>query len=167
MLDNGFPANQSEIFLNLDPADTTKLDFSGGSDKGGGFIEPSTAITALSRKHGAVGRQRHQHRGPRDRPGNVRSGEVHRQRRAETVRSAQSAGHPADRPTAGRGAQAHRQPARLRRASVPAEYANLQLALQKSVKTLQSDVGNPDTPDALEQRSWRLFSLRPTAPCRR
>ncbi|MBF6339726.1 hypothetical protein IU450_28105 [Nocardia abscessus] len=46
-------ADQAEVFLTL--TDRQKLDFATGTDKGGGFIEPSVGVSALSRKHGAIG----------------------------------------------------------------------------------------------------------------
>ena len=53
-MDNGFPAgDRAELFLVLDTEN--KLDFAGASDRGGGFIEPSVAVNALSRIQGAVG----------------------------------------------------------------------------------------------------------------
>lgn len=156
-VDSGFPANKSEIFLNLDPADTTKLDFSGGSDKGGGFIEPSTAITALSRKHGAVGDNGTNTVGP-----GIDQG---------TFDPAKFIGNAGPKlfgllsllDILQTGRPLEEAPKLIANqlgfaASVPAEYANLQLALQNSVKTLQSDVGNPGTPDALKQRSQALLA---------
>lgn len=51
---NGFVTDEpAQIFLVLDAA--SKLDFTGGSDRGGGFIEPNVAINAVSRTQGAVG----------------------------------------------------------------------------------------------------------------
>jgi LysM repeat protein len=53
-VDNGFnEADPAQLFLNLDSE--SKLDFAGGSDRGGGFIEPSVAVNAISRTQGAVG----------------------------------------------------------------------------------------------------------------
>ncbi|WP_435592695.1 LysM peptidoglycan-binding domain-containing protein [Nocardia sp. bgisy118] len=43
----------AQIFLVLDQEN--KLNFSGGSDRGGGFVEPNVAINAISRTQGAVG----------------------------------------------------------------------------------------------------------------
>jgi hypothetical protein len=56
----GFPAgDKAELFLLIrkDTAETpdTQLDFAGSSDRGGGFVEPTITIKALSRKQGAVG----------------------------------------------------------------------------------------------------------------
>lgn len=48
------PNQQAQLFLEL-TAQGTKLDFAGGSDRGGGFIEPSVGVNALSRTLGAVG----------------------------------------------------------------------------------------------------------------
>ena len=51
---SGFPVgDKAELFLVLD--NENKLDFAGASDRGGGFIEPSVAVNALSRIQGAVG----------------------------------------------------------------------------------------------------------------
>jgi len=50
----GFPpGDKAELYLMLDGG--TKLDFAGASDRGGGFVEPSVAIKALSRQLGAIG----------------------------------------------------------------------------------------------------------------
>jgi LysM repeat protein len=43
----------AQLYLQL--ANQTKLDFAGGSDRGGGFIEPSVPVMALSRALGSVG----------------------------------------------------------------------------------------------------------------
>jgi len=45
--------NGAELFLQL--TEGAQLDFAGGSDRGGGFIQPSIPVRALSRAHGAVG----------------------------------------------------------------------------------------------------------------
>ncbi|WP_067540234.1 LysM peptidoglycan-binding domain-containing protein [Nocardia crassostreae] len=45
--------HRAEVFLTL--ADRQKLDFAKGSDQGGGFIEPSVGVAALSRSMGAIG----------------------------------------------------------------------------------------------------------------
>lgn len=51
---NGFVNDDpAQLFLVLDAEG--KLDFTGGSDRGGGFIEPNVAINAVSRTQGAVG----------------------------------------------------------------------------------------------------------------
>ena len=56
-----FPADPTQLtdpaqmFLALADDGTTKLDFTGASDRGGGFIEPSVGVRALSRTQGAVG----------------------------------------------------------------------------------------------------------------
>jgi hypothetical protein len=51
---NGFPVgDKAELFLTLD--NESRLDFAGATDRGGGFIEPSVAVNALSRIQGAVG----------------------------------------------------------------------------------------------------------------
>jgi hypothetical protein len=53
-VDNGLPdTDKAQLFLVLDSE--SKLDFAGDSDRGGGFIEPSVAVNALSRLQGAVG----------------------------------------------------------------------------------------------------------------
>jgi nucleoid-associated protein YgaU len=54
-VDKGFDpdTNKGQLFLVLE--DENKLDFAGGSDRGGGFIEPSVAVNAISRTQGAVG----------------------------------------------------------------------------------------------------------------
>lgn len=53
-VNSGFvDGDPAQIFLVLDSEN--RLDFAGGSDKGGGFIEPSVAVNALSRPEGAVG----------------------------------------------------------------------------------------------------------------
>lgn len=44
----------AELYLLLTDEEA-KLNFAGGSDRGGGFVEPSISVTALSRKYGAVG----------------------------------------------------------------------------------------------------------------
>jgi hypothetical protein len=46
----GYDDNPQEIFLKLaDPANPLRVDFGGQSDRSGGFITPSLAVTALSR----------------------------------------------------------------------------------------------------------------------
>jgi hypothetical protein len=51
----GFPqGGKAEIYLTLNDSNV-KLDFAGGSDRGGGFVEPTIPVKALSRAHGAVG----------------------------------------------------------------------------------------------------------------
>jgi nucleoid-associated protein YgaU len=53
-VDNGLPdTDKAQLFLEL--VNENKLDFAGGSDRGGGFIEPSVAVNAISRIQGAVG----------------------------------------------------------------------------------------------------------------
>ncbi|WP_020108242.1 LysM peptidoglycan-binding domain-containing protein [Nocardia sp. 348MFTsu5.1] len=50
----GFAAGgPAEVFLTL--VTPTRLDFGGGSDKGGGFVQPNVGIAALSRTLGAIG----------------------------------------------------------------------------------------------------------------
>jgi nucleoid-associated protein YgaU len=46
--------DKSELFLLLNDQSVT-LDFAARSDRGGGFVEPSIPVKALSRAHGAVG----------------------------------------------------------------------------------------------------------------
>lgn len=154
----GFPGNKSEIFLQLDEADATKLDFSGGSDKGGGFIEPSTAITALSRKHGAVGDAG---------AGGIDDGKFNPDAFLKGVLpklfgliSLVDILQKQDRPL-------DEAPKLLSNqlgfaGSVSADYDNLKLALQTSVNTLQKDVDvvvDPPQPQALRQRSAALLAL--------
>jgi LysM repeat protein len=51
---NGFkPGDQAGLYLKL--VQGAALDFASGSDRGGGFIQPSVAVNALSRGLGAVG----------------------------------------------------------------------------------------------------------------
>lgn len=154
----GFAANKSEIFLKLDTGDTTKLDFSGGSDKGGGFVEPSTSITALSRQHGAVG----------DAGGGAAGGID--DGTFDPTRFLGNAGPKlfgllslADILQSGTPlAQAPKLIAQQLSfvSTMTAEYANLTLALQKSVEILQKDVNatQPAPPAALKQRSQALLN---------
>jgi LysM repeat protein len=52
----GFPyGDKSQLYLLLDKE--AKLDFAGGSDRGGGFVEPTVSVKALSRVLGGVGDQ--------------------------------------------------------------------------------------------------------------
>ncbi|WP_459957884.1 LysM peptidoglycan-binding domain-containing protein [Nocardia sp. IFM 10818] len=52
--DKGFElGDQAEVFLTL--TQRQRLDFAKGSDQGGGFIEPSVGVAALSRTLGAIG----------------------------------------------------------------------------------------------------------------
>ncbi|PEG42089.1 hypothetical protein CQY20_04070 [Mycolicibacterium agri] len=46
-------ADKAEIFLTLD--NEAKLDFAGGSDRGGGFVEPTISVKGISRVLGGVG----------------------------------------------------------------------------------------------------------------
>lgn len=52
-LASAFTANPAEVFLKLNAAKT--LDFSTRSNRSGGFLAPSVAMTGLSRTHGPVG----------------------------------------------------------------------------------------------------------------
>jgi LysM repeat protein len=55
-IDNGFPdGDPAELYLMISQTEPTALDFAGGSDRGGGFVQPSVGVRALSRAHGAVG----------------------------------------------------------------------------------------------------------------
>lgn len=64
----GFVAGDpAQLYLEL--ANETKLDFAGASDRGGGFIDPSISVQALSRALGAVGDDGIQH------PGGITAGE--------------------------------------------------------------------------------------------
>lgn len=152
----GFSGNKSEIFLKLDDTDATKLDFSGGSDKGGGFIEPSTAITALSRKHGAVGDN-----------GTNTVGEGIDQGTFDPKKFLGTAGpklfgliNLVDILQTGQPLE--EAPKLLANqlgfaGSVSAAYDNLKLALQKSVDVLGKDVA-VEQPAALKQRSAALLA---------
>jgi hypothetical protein len=54
--DGGFgPTNPGQVFLALPTGLAPAVDFSGGSDRSGGFLSPSFAVRALSRTLGAVG----------------------------------------------------------------------------------------------------------------
>ena len=53
-LDDGFePANRAQVFLAL--AGATAVDFSDGTDRSGGFLEPSLPVRGVSRSMGAIG----------------------------------------------------------------------------------------------------------------
>ncbi len=53
-VEQGFPAGDpAQLYLRLEQE--AKLNFAGSSDRGGGFVEPSVSIQALSRRLGAVG----------------------------------------------------------------------------------------------------------------
>lgn len=52
-LTGAFAGNPAEVFLKLDTPKT--LDFNTHSDRSGGFLAPSVAVSALSRTHGPVG----------------------------------------------------------------------------------------------------------------
>ncbi|OBF30453.1 LysM peptidoglycan-binding domain-containing protein [Mycobacterium sp. ACS4331] len=53
-VEKGFPAGDpAQLYLRL--LQETKLDFAGAADRGGGFVEPSVSVQALSRRLGAVG----------------------------------------------------------------------------------------------------------------
>lgn len=159
----GFTANKSEIFLTLDAADATKLDFSGGSDKGGGFIEPSTAITALSRKHGAVGDNATNTAGA-----GIDQGTFDPKKFLGTAGpklfglinlvDILQTGQPLEEAPKLLASQLGFA------GSVSAGYDDLKLALQKSVSTLQKDVNvTPPPPAALKQRSEALRALADSA----
>jgi nucleoid-associated protein YgaU len=55
-IDHGFPdGDPAELYLMISQTEPTALDFAGDSDRGGGFVQPSVGVRALSRAHGAVG----------------------------------------------------------------------------------------------------------------
>ena len=53
-VEQGFPPGDKAL-LYLELLQEAKLDFAGASDRGGGFVEPSVSVKALSRALGAVG----------------------------------------------------------------------------------------------------------------
>ena len=152
---NGFPAgDNAEIYLTLDPNQGTKLDFAGSSDRGGGFIQPSTAVNALSRKHGSVGDDG-------TTPGGIDSGTYNP---ANFLGSALPklfglfdlseillAGGPLTEAPKLIGEQLGFID------SISSEFTNVTQALEKSVAILQADVNDTDTPAALKQRSQDLL----------
>ncbi|HYX98434.1 MAG TPA: hypothetical protein VE908_02590, partial [Mycobacterium sp.] len=155
-VDNGFPAgDHAELYLTLDPNQDTKLDFTGASDRGGGFIQPSTAVNALSRKYGSVGDNG-------STPGGIDSGTYNP---ANFLGSALPklfglfdlseillAGGPLTEAPKLIGEQLGFID------SISSEYTNVTQALQKSVAILQADASDPDTPATLKLRSQALLA---------
>jgi LysM repeat protein len=151
---NGFPAgDNAELYLKLDQG--TKLDFAGASDRGGGFIEPSTAVKALSRKYGSVGDDGSVaggiDSGTFD-PANFLGGALPKLFGLFDLSKILLAGGPLTEAPKLVGEQLGFVD------SVVSEYANVTQALQKSAAMLQADVSDADTPTALKERSKVLLT---------
>jgi hypothetical protein len=54
-LQHGYDPVQNPVQQFLDVVDTVEVDFTKGSDSGGGFLAPNLAVQALSRSRGAIG----------------------------------------------------------------------------------------------------------------
>jgi hypothetical protein len=152
---NGFPAgDNAELYLKLDQE--TKLNFAGASDRGGGFIEPSTAVKALSRKYGSVGDDGTVAGGIDSgtfNPANFLGNALPKLFGLFDLSEILLAGGPLSEAPKLIGEQLGFVD------SVVSEYTNVTQALQKSIAMLQADVNDADTPPtALNERSKELLT---------